>query len=107
MAATTLTEVFGSGAVQNGDTISFTISGLAAAGLSGGSTNPDAILTACLLNLKATQGATAGEDVARGVVINDSEFKNIARNDTQLERQLSISVYTPLSIQALDPDAVI
>lgn len=107
MAAVTLTEIFGSGATLNAGTVTFTTAGLAASGLTAGSTNPSEILAACVLNLKNVQGATASTDVTRGVVVGDTEFKSIVREDTQLERQLTLNFYTPLVIGAFDPDDVV
>lgn len=107
MAAVTLQEVFGPSATLTGGVLSITIADFTGVGLSAASTSAADIYAAMMLRLKSVQPTDAADDTTRGVVVGSTDFKTISRNDTQLERQYTLSFYTPLNISAFDPDDVV
>jgi len=106
MPAITLAQAFGSNASISGGVLSIPLADLASVGLSKASPSASEIFTALILRIRAAQGATTQEDIEVGIFVGDP-FLTISRNDTQLERQFPVSVYTPLNIPVLDPDDVI
>lgn len=106
MAAITLSQAFGANAAINAGVLSITLSDLASTGLTPSSTSPAEIFTALILKLQSSQSSTSQDDATVGIYVG-TPFNTISRNDTQLERQYPVSIYTPLNITALDPDDVV
>jgi hypothetical protein len=102
--ALTLTQVFGPSATLTAGILSVDVTELYQ--LDSTTPSPTQILAALILGIKAIQPSSATEDVSLGIVVGDP-FSTISRNDTQLERQFPVGIYTPISISALDPDNVV
>jgi len=113
MAALTLTQQFGTNASISNGVLSITLADLAAVGLNGSSPSPADIAAALVLLWKANQGSSASDDPTVGVVVAESFVSKqfVSRGTTnpvaQIEYQYAVSIFTPDSTSALDPDSVV
>lgn len=99
-----LAQVFGPSATLTGGVLTCTVTELFQ--LDDPAATPAQIVAALIMGLKAIQPSNASEIATLGIVVGDP-FSTLSRNDTQLERQYPVGIYTPINITALDPDDVV
>ncbi|NEQ78562.1 MAG: hypothetical protein F6K23_39580 [Okeania sp. SIO2C9] len=104
----TLQQRFGASATLSNGKLQITIADLAAVGLDVTQPNADQILASLILLNIENQPATASEDPTVGVIIADS-FKTFASRgeQSQLEYQKTLSLYTADPTSAIDPDDLV
>lgn len=100
----TLTQVFGPSATLAAGVLTVDVTELYQ--LDDPAATPSQIIAALIMGLKAIQPSNATEVPTLGIVVGDP-YSTISRNDSQLERQYPVGIYTPISISALDPDDVV